>query len=259
MNRREAAVELLTAYRHWIGLGVVVALATGLYLGFPDVPSIPRGPRLFAVGAILAVGLGYAPAVKIVDYLHSRDSTYLVDIDARDNGLAIYELSPGKWEHLAVEKGELYRLKTSGEAYACRQYWPDYDTCLGTWRGSASDLELLRERERIDEIRETLEEQAQEGIAIRTRMGGIVRTAVRTIVNDLVGQYEQAAVHRGEHIESAVRDALDDYNAQTEEERERHEQGQQEHQADEIGAKATDGLPDSTGESAVADGGQADE
>src|SRR6056297_1151917 len=212
MNRREATVELLKAYRHWIGLAVVVTLGLLWYFGLPDLPPIPRGPRLFAMGALAAIAGGYAPAMKIVDYLYSPDSTFLVDIDSRDNSFALYRLSPEKWEHLTVEKGELYRLKTSANAYACRQYWPDYDVCIGTWRGSATDLELLQERERIDEIRRTLEQHAQEGLTIRTRMGSIVRTAVRSIVNDLVGQYETAAIHRGEHIETAVSDAMDDYD-----------------------------------------------
>src|SRR6056297_2777042 len=201
MNHREATVELLKAYRHWVGLAVVVTLGLLWYFGLPDLPSFPREPRLFAMGALAAIAGGYAPAMKIVDYLYSPDGTYLVDIDARDNGFALYRLSPEKWERLTVETGELYRLKTSADAYACRQYWPDYDVCIGTWRGSASDLELLEERERIDEIRTTLEQQAQEGLTIRMKMGSIVRTAVRDIVNDLVGQYEGTAIHRGEHIE----------------------------------------------------------
>jgi hypothetical protein len=202
MNRREAAVELLTAYRWWIGSATVVAVGLAVWFGLPEIPEIPRGPRLFAVGALAAIALGYAPAMKIVEYLYSPEGTYLVDIDARDNGFALYHLSPEKWEHLEVETGELYRLKTSADAYACRQYWPDYDVCMGTWRGSASDLELLEERERIDEIRETLEQQAQEGLTMRMKVGSIVRTAVRDIVNDLVSQYEGTAIHGGERVET---------------------------------------------------------
>src|SRR6056297_2277368 len=230
MNHREATVELLKAYRHWVGLAVVVTLGLLWYFGLPDLPHVPREPRLFVMGALAAIAGGYAPAMKIVDYLYSPDSTYLVDIDSRDNGFALYELTPEKWEHLEVEKGELYRLKTAGEAYACRQYWPDYDTCLGTWRGSASDLELLQERERIDEIRSVLEEQAQEGLTIRTRMGSIVRTAVRDIINDLIGQYERAAIHQGEKIDNAVQNAMSDIDIQEQEEQERKEQQRQEHQ-----------------------------
>ncbi|WP_335999367.1 hypothetical protein [Halorientalis halophila] len=261
MNRREAAVELLKAYRWWIGSASVVAVGLAVWFGLPDLPSIPREPRLFAVGALAAVAIGYAPAMKIVDYLYSPDGTYLVDIDARDNGFALYRLSPEKWERLEIEKGELYRLKTSADAYACRQYWPDYDVALGTWRGSASDLELLEERERIDEIRTTLEQQAQEGLSIRTRMGSIVRTAVRGIVNDLVGQYEGTAVHKGERIEEAVQDALTDHDIQDLEERERDEQRRTEHQdGDEFGPDPKPGESPNAGQQPAATvGGDVDE
>jgi len=256
MNRREAAVELLTAYRWWIGSATVVAVGLAWWFGLPDLPTIPREPRLFTVGALAAIALGYAPAMRLVDWLYSPGGTYLVDIDARDNGFALYRLSPEKWEKLSVESGELYRLKTSADAYACRQYWPDYDVCIGTWRGSASDLELLEERERIDEIRTTLEQQAQEGLSIRTRMGSIVRTAVRGIVNDLVSQYEGTAVHKGERIEQAVQEALNDHDIQDMEERERQEQERQEHQdSPDLGTEVDDDLP----ERAVADGGESDE
>jgi len=255
MNRRKAAVELLKAYRNWIGLGVVAAVAAALYVGVPALPSIPREPRVFAVGALAAVLLGYAPAVRIVEWLYAPEGTYLVDIDARDNGFAIWRLSPEEWEQLTVEKGELYRLKTSADAYTCRQYWPDYQLCLGTWRGSASDLELLEERERIDEIRETLEQQAQEGLTIRMKVGSIVRTAVRDIVNDLVRQYEGTAIHRGERIEQAVDSALDDYDLDDEEDRERTEQQEREHETDEVGSRVE--LEENARE-AVADGGETD-
>jgi hypothetical protein len=252
MNRREAAVELLTSYRNWIGLAVIVAFSAGLWFGFPELPRIPREPRVFVVGVLAAVVLGYAPAIKIVEWLYAPDGTYLLDIDARDNGVAVYRLSPEKWDSLTVDKGELYRVKASADAYTCRQYWPDYDVCLGTWRGSASDLELLQDRERIDAIRETLEEQAQEGISIRMKMGAIVRSAVRNITNDLVGQYEGTAIHKGEHIERAVTDALEDYDATDEERQEREEQ------TGHVEEPNPEADPSETGEAAVADVGDSD-
>ncbi|RXK46599.1 hypothetical protein [Halorientalis pallida] len=258
MNRREAAVELLTAYRWWIGSATVVAVGLAVWFGLPEIPEIPRGPRLFAVGALAAIALGYAPAMKIVEYLYSPEGTYLVDIDSRDNGFALYHLSPEKWKHLEVETGELYRLKTSADAYACRQYWPDYDVCMGTWRGSASDLELLEERERIDEIRETLEQQAQEGLTMRMKVGSIVRTAVRDIVNDLVSQYEGTAIHRGERVEDAVNEAMKDHNLRDDEEREREEQRQTEHQdGDKFGPDPKPGENPNPGQQpAATDGGE---
>ncbi|WP_193767585.1 hypothetical protein [Halorientalis pallida] len=86
-------------------------------------------------------------------------------------------------------------------------------------------------------------------------MGSIVRTAVRGIVNDLVGQYEGTAIHKGEHIERAVRDALDDHDIQDMEEQEREEQERQEHQQTDLGSEVDGDLP----ERAVADGGEVDE
>lgn len=258
MKRLEAAVELLKAYRWWIGVATFAGVVAVILWGVPQLPRIPRSVRLFTVGVLAAVALGYAPAMRLVDWLYSPDGTYLVDIDARDNGFALYRLSPEKWEDLSVESGELYRLKTSADAYACRQYWPDYDVCIGTWRGSASDLELLEERERIDKIRETLEEQAQEGLTMRMKVGSIVRTAVRDIVNDLVSQYEGTAIHRGERIEDAVDSAMRDHNLREDEERERDEQRQTEHQnGDEFGPDPKPGEKPNAGQQpAATDGGE---
>ena len=57
MNRREAAVELLTAYRWWIGSATVVAVGLAVWFGLPEIPEIPRGSRLFAVGALASIPL----------------------------------------------------------------------------------------------------------------------------------------------------------------------------------------------------------
>lgn len=188
-----------------IGLGIAVAGAWA-YFGY-DV-TIPRWARLFVLSSGLAALVAYAPASRIVAWLFSPDFTYLVDLDARDNELAIWQLPPKAWRELEVSEGELYRVRATVPAWECKGYDPEENSALGTWRGSASDLELIEDRERIDEIRGILEDLAKEGLTIRVKQSGIIRDSVRGIVMSFIEGFESESLYDGDEIEKSVEKAL---------------------------------------------------
>jgi hypothetical protein len=107
-----------------------------------------------------------------------------------------------------VVEGELYQRDAILELYECEDFDRETMEVESTWRGSASPLELVAERERIDEIRTTLENRAKRYISLRMKIGSIVRTATESIVNELISSYEAKGIHRGDYIEQAVSDAL---------------------------------------------------
>lgn len=245
-SRLDAAVDLLSAYSTWIGAAAVVVVGLVWWSG-ASVPEVPRPLIIGGLAAVAGITLGWIPAKKVVAWLYSPNWRYLVSLDAQGNDLEVWRLSPDAWEALDVAEGELYELQAIVPAYECATFDPGALEATGTWRGSKSDMELLQERERIKEIRQTLEEQAQEGIALRMRVGSIVRSAVGSIVNDLVEQYEQRAVHGGERIEQAVSEALEDHEIQQDEEDER------ESQQDTMTVETDEAREN--GQQAVADGG----
>lgn len=244
--------DLLVAYK-WplVAVALLVTLWVTQTNAAIQAPEIPR-PALVGITAVIMSALaGYIPSVKLVRWLYSPNNRYLVDLDTDDDGFALWELSPSAWDNLAVEEGELHKLpNTKSPAYTCQGFDPETNAAEGTWRGSASDLEMLREKERIAEIRGQLETMAQRGISLRMRSGSIVRQALSQIVTDLVAQYEGITIPHGERVEQAVEDALDDYDLLGE--------------ADDV-ADDQDGQPSVTvnvggeGEAAVAGGGDGDE
>mgnify|MGYP006275913395 CR=1 FL=1 len=185
---------------------LLVAGGVLVYLGY-DL-SVPRWLRLFLITAGIGVALGYAPASRLVAWLYRPGYTYLLDVDARTDEFAVWQLPPDTWRDLRVEDGELYQVKATVPAWECRGYDPEENVAVGTWRGSASDLELIEDRERIDEVRGVLEDLAKEGLTIRVKQSGIVRTAIRGIVMSFVEGFEKETLYEGEQIEEAVEKAL---------------------------------------------------
>lgn len=110
----------------------------------------------------------------------------------------------------------MYELKASFPAWECKNYDPEDNTCEGTWRGSVSDLELVENRQMIDEIRGDLEDLAREGVSIRVKQSSIVRTAVRDVVTSFISGIESETLYDGEKIQSAVDDALEQFDAEDE-------------------------------------------
>jgi hypothetical protein len=211
-RRAELLVELLVAYKPPITL-LLAGAAGAVYAGVIDapaieLPSVGRELKLLILAGLASAILGWIPASKVVKWLYSPEWTYLLETDARENDIALYKLSPQQWADLEVLHGELYQLQASVAVYEARAYVPDRNTAIGTWRGSASDMELIQERERIDEIRETLELEAQRGLSIRMKISSIVRTAVANATRQRLKDEESVTMYSGESIERAVQEAI---------------------------------------------------
>jgi hypothetical protein len=223
-NWKDVLTEVLTGYKFWIGLGVAGVIVADA-VGVVDLPTVrlTKQMKVLLVGLTGGALLGYLPSAKIVEWLYSPNWVYLLEVDARTDDFALWKLSPEQFDDLDVLHGELHRLSATAEVWEAQAYVPDRNSAIGTWRGSASNMELLEERERIDELRETLEAEAQQGMSIRIKVGAIVRSAVNDIVHDIVGQYEGITIHRGEQVENSVQEALEDYDLLSREEDERED------------------------------------
>jgi hypothetical protein len=191
-----------------LGVGLLVA---GVAMLFGLDIQVSRQVKLFAGVTAVAAVIAYAPAARIVAWLYRPSYTYLLELDASDSDVAVWALPPTRWQELEVEEGELFPLQASVPAWECQAYDPETNSATGTWRGSASDLELMRERGRIAEIRGTLEDLAKEGLGYRVMQSGIVRAAVRSVVMSFVEAFERDAVYDGDEIRRAIDQTLEEW------------------------------------------------
>ena len=168
-TRAELAVDLLKAYRNWIGLAVLVIVATAVaaiaFLGI-DLPTIQisRDQKVFAMAAVLLGILGYFPLAKIYGWLYDPPKRYIVSLGLSGEP-GIYELTPAAWQDVTVIEDELYQWEgMTWPTYEAEGFDPNSMTAVGTWRASEPDSELLRYEKRLDEVRNDLEEQADTSI-----------------------------------------------------------------------------------------------
>ena len=206
---REAAIR--DRWRIAILVTAVVGLA--YYFGFN--PQIPRRAKLFGMAFVAASLAGFPAATRVVDYLYRPTHTHLVEFDAETDTLRIWQLPASTWRELTVEDGEIYPLQADSPAWECRSYDPEDNVATGTWRGSATDLELVESRAAINDIRNELEDMAQEGLTIRVKQSTIVRTAVKDIVMAFLRDYESETVYSGDELQTKIDDAVDSFTLKT--------------------------------------------
>jgi len=217
-ERPTTRLEFVLRYRWFLLLAVGLLGAVGYVIveGY----EVPRGAKVFAAAFIAGSLMGIPAAGRIVDWLYSPPYTYLVDLDPVDSDFAIWELPPAVWRELTVEDGgELFQLRAAAPAYEVQSYNPEENRAEGTWRGTASDVELIRDRTKIAEVRGELEERAKRGMAFEVMKAGIIRSALDRILRAFVQDFEAESLYSGEAVQKAVERALDGAELSLEEER----------------------------------------
>jgi len=196
-------LELVLRYRWFALLSIVVLL--GIAYAVAEGYAVPRTVKVFGLAFAAGSLLGVPAAGRLVDWLYSPPYTYLVDLDPVGSDFAIWELPPAVWRDLEVEGGgELYDLRAAAPAYEVQTYDPEENRAKGTWRGTATDTELIKNRTKIAEVRGELEEQARRGFAYEVARAGIVRRGVSRILRAFVQDFEAEGVYNGEAVQKAA-------------------------------------------------------
>lgn len=163
--------------------------------------------KVFLVTLLVTGVVAYVPAKKLVNWIYSEPRTLLLQLKAEqeDDEIKLWEFTPRLWEKVEVVEGSLNTAKIKdGDLYICRSFDPVTLEARGTWRGSVSDLELIRNREKIREIRNELENLAKQGIRTRIQVTSIVRRAVNQIIAKIASSIEEETLHKGEEIKKSI-------------------------------------------------------
>jgi len=219
-SREELAVELLTAYRNWIGLaalvvvGTVAVLVTVLGVSLPRV-EITRDQKVFVLSSVLLGMAGYFPLAKIYEWIYNPPKRYIVSLGLSGEP-GIYELSPKAWQNVDVIEDELYQWEgMAWPTYEAEDFDPESMTAVGTWRGSKPDSELLRYDKKLEEVRDTLEEQADTSIDTEIQISSRVRQAVQTIGRAIIDEHASATTYNGDRVADVLADIRKDVEQDT--------------------------------------------
>jgi hypothetical protein len=183
----------------------VVALAAWALI------SGPKSAKVFVLVSVLSLPVAYPPVSKITEWLWSPDIIYLLVLNAQDidGGIELHELTEAEWADLELEgDGRLEQIPAKVPLYLARTFDREELTATATWRGSTNDLELLRNEEKIDEVRNLLEPRAKIGLAHKVKYRSIIREATMTIVGHIIETSEKATMPRGDAISEAIDDAI---------------------------------------------------
>lgn len=211
-TRRDALIEVVVAYRNWIGGAIAVgAIVVGvaMLLGWsPPSLSIPRPLKVAIVGLIVAVLIGWIPAAKIVSWLYNPPKRYIINLGLRESeSPGIWRLSPSTWQDVEITEGEVYRWEnTEHPTFEVESFDPESLEAVGTWRGSLPDRELLKREKQVEELRSELESEANRSIDLELSVSSRVRRAVKAIGQQIIDVHAETSIYSGEEIA----DVLDD-------------------------------------------------
>ena len=219
-SRAELAVDLLKAYRNWIGLGFAVigvtAVAAVAFLGI-DLPTveISRDQKVFA-GAAVSLGIvGYFPLTKVYGWIYNPPKRYIVSLGLSGKP-GIYELTPRAWQEVTVIEDELYQWDgMTWPTFEAEAFDPNSMTAVGTWRASEPDSELLRYEKKLSEVRDELEEQADTSIDTEIQISSRVRQAVKEIGQAIIDEHASATTYNGDRVADVLADIRKDVEEDT--------------------------------------------
>lgn len=180
-----------------------------LYVGFD--PEIPRTVKVFFLALALLSPAGYILGNYIVSLLWTTTYIYLVDLDAAETDGAIYRFPFDTFREIETTDGQLDRV--SPHFYIGKNVDLENLTVDGTWRGTLSDRELLRQLQKVEECRGILEDDAKRGFVIESQAWTIIRGATRKAVLSVVSTFERGSLpDDGNGINQEIDAALDQFD-----------------------------------------------
>jgi hypothetical protein len=187
-----------------VGLGGFVLTSM---LGY----EFPRNLRVIGIAALLTMPFVGRPLGKhIKAMLWNPSYVWLVDLDARREDGAIYRMPAERFREWDVVDGQLDWL--SPELAIGKNVDLEAQRVEGTWRGTASDRELLRAKEAIKEIRGQLEKDAQRGFAIESQAFVIIRNTTRRAVRSIVETFENGTMpDTGDGLNDEINSAISEF------------------------------------------------
>lgn len=209
----ESAERFLTQ-NFWRLVGIaLIGAAVLLYFDVQLPTEPPRWAHTVFWTAVLGSPLAYVLASKTVEMLFDPYGVILLDIDARDKDVAIYNIPEKRWQEVTVTDGDVMRLEAAQTVYSGRNFDPEELTVEGTWRGSMNDYELLQEQAKITQLRGRLTNQAKRGFAIETHAWMVVRSAVQDAVRSVTKTFEAGTLPEGgDSINRAIEAAIDGFD-----------------------------------------------
>lgn len=207
-SRTELVLDFLARIR-WIWGPLLVIVAIGFLSGTIPVP-IDLGPsmRTIVASAIVTLIVGYIPAKQLVHRLYRRQMDTIVTVDPADRQRIIdaWYIHPETMQsEVDVVEGELQTQPSGrGTAYIARSFDPEAMEAEGVWLGELGGVDLLRERNAIEQNRLRNHQYAQAGIEVLVNMDTIVSQIATEYTRHLLLQGYQMDLYGYDKVKSVM-------------------------------------------------------
>lgn len=174
--------------------------------------DVPRNLQVILAAALLSSPFGWYAGKRVSSLLHSPNWVYIVELDTRKEESGLYRVPSDGYTQFTVTKGEVDR--PNPHLVFAQNVDLEAKTLEGVWRGTLSDRELMAELSNVYEIRGQLQQDAQEGFAVKSQAWMIVRDATRRATKSIVRTFERGTMpsEDGLEVSEAVENAVDSFD-----------------------------------------------
>lgn len=227
-TRRDAAVDLLTAYKWPISIvvGILGVLVVGGIVAIPSLEDVP--PEAWS--ALFYAGVGILPGTAVAIYLYRRwhtvDGQEVWDIDPVTDDHRHLRIGTELWEDLEVRspwgeivgRQELHRCEINGrsgfEMMDFRVQEDGTPVCVATMMGEASTAMLRTYRRAVIYSRRRLSRKANAAMMEKANREPIAREIAERVVMHQIRTAQKSGTPGAEEIQHVVDDTLAEMDLQ---------------------------------------------
>lgn len=226
-TRRDAAVELLTAYKWPVALTAAALAAFLLYVG-PSTAWAWVPPWVWASAAWFTAGLAIMaiPANWVYKRWFKRvEGVEILDLDPVAGSHRHLRVGWDKWDDVellspwggTVTLNDLSRATINGrqgfEVMDFRVRSDNTPVCMPIWPGEAPGRQIKSYRLAFWRAKTKLSRKADQYDALRASHGEIAREVASNVVLAMIRTAEESGMPNGDKIQEAVDDVMDDLDA----------------------------------------------
>lgn len=196
-------------------IGVIAVFAFFTFFGESGEFEIPEWVYLLGLSSIVAGIVVYPIAKKIANYFVQDNRKALLEIG--EKGFEVWNIPQDRIGTIQMTDGDINETKTIRDnepAFELRGFekieekGKEQLIGIGTWEGTASNLDVKRTWGNVVAMRDNLVPQAKKAREYDIKMPYWINKIENHAINDIVHQFEKGVTYKGEDVHKEIKEQM---------------------------------------------------
>ncbi|WP_154019938.1 hypothetical protein [Halococcus sediminicola] len=219
-TRSDKILRLAIAYKNWVG-AFVVLFAIGILMRWIVIPlGIPSWAAIIAILSAICAAPSYLTAKWLADKFYEPDVDFMVELDgASKHAVRVYKQLKGEFlkQYEKKQQEQTWTNELSKNVYMFRDIDHDEKVATGNYPTETPDVELLRDRERIDAQRWENNKWVRVGWKLFARFEAIEDNVKGRYFKSLVREGIERKAHNPDELLAEIENDIEELKEKSEE------------------------------------------